>query len=151
LLIIEFQGLLQPMNEMLFYTVEKWLKQTHYFLYKFEYNIIMALDLMIWGIILGVGLLAYFSSFVFRIPHLFILGCALLIGSGALLWGYDGLITNYYYAEVAGQLVHTPTIIDMTNQGLVMLSLFLVSVPILGALIIDFGGQVYKRKNVYHY
>ncbi len=113
----------------------------------------MGLEIMIWAIVLGLGLLAYFASFYFRTPHLFVLGCALLIGSGALLWGFDGLILSQQVSSVseAGVISYTPVVVTMENVGLAMTALFLIASGILSALVIDFGGSSVSKKNVYHY
>ena len=113
----------------------------------------MGLEIMIWAIVLGLGLLAYFSSFYFSTPHLFVLGCALLIGSGALLWGFNGLILSQQVSSVsdAGIISYTPIVVTMENIGLAMTALFLIASGILSALVIDFGGQASSKKNVYHY
>lgn len=111
----------------------------------------MALELVIWIIFAGLGLTGYLASMYLRLPHLFILACALIIGSGALLWGFDGLITSHYYAEVAGELVLAEVVVPMSNIGLQMLSLVLVATGILSALVINFNPKEFSHKNVFHY
>jgi len=113
----------------------------------------MALEISIWVIIITIALILYFAGIWFKTPHLFLLGCALVIGSGALLWGFDGLLLGQQVQGFAdnGAVEYAPIIVSMTNIGLVVLSLVLVSIGIVSALVIDFGGQISKRSNVYHF
>lgn len=113
----------------------------------------MALELSIFLIILGIAGILYFSGIIFRTPQLFLLGCVLIIGSGALLWGFDGLLLQHQVTSVSddGVISYTPIVVGMENVGLAMVSLVFVAIGILSALVIDFGGQVKARSNVYHF
>jgi hypothetical protein len=106
----------------------------------------MALELIIFSIIIIAAAIGYFGGIIFKLPHLFILGCALLIGSGALLWGFDGLITSYYYDLSLPEPILTPVIVDMTNIGLQMFALGLISLGVLSSLVIDFGSNIVSRR-----
>jgi hypothetical protein len=109
----------------------------------------MALSLTIFLIILGVALLTYVLGMMFKVPHLFLFGCVLLFGSGALLWGFDGLITGNYYA-LDGSLAET--IVPISNLGLTLFSTILVAVPIISFLTINLGNIMPQRHvSPFHY
>ena len=111
----------------------------------------MALELTIWLIVIGVGLLGYFAGMVFRLPHLFLFGSILTALSGALLFIFDGLIVGHYYTEVAGVLSLADITILFSNIGLTLLTIVLIAVPIISFLIIDFGGKQTSRTSPFHY
>ena len=114
----------------------------------------MALELIIWGVIAGIAGLGYFSGMIFKIPFLFVLGCAFLIGSGALLWGFDGLQigTQAQYDSLTQSITYTPVIVSMSNLGLSMLALGLISTGVLSAFIMDFNiGSSKSKRSVFHY
>lgn len=108
----------------------------------------MALSLTIFLVFLAVAGLLYLSGLVFRLPYLFLFGCVLLFGSGALLWGFGGLITNYYYA-IDGTLASV--VLDMSNIGLIMFSLLLVAIPIISFLVVDLTPRVQAKASPFHY
>jgi hypothetical protein len=106
------------------------------------------LELNIFLLILGAASLLYLAGIVFKVPHLFLFGCVLLFGSGALLWGSQGLITGYYY-DVAGVLQSLT--IGMDNIGLAMFALVLVGIPIISALTMSFDSTPIHTKSPFHY
>lgn len=108
----------------------------------------MALELNIFMLILAVAGLLYLSGIIFKVPHLFLFGCVLLFGSGAILWGFGGLITSQYY-DVDGLLAQN--IIDMTNVGLAMFAFILVGIPIVSALTMSFDSTPIRTKSPFHY
>jgi len=108
----------------------------------------MALELNIFLIILAFAGLLYLSGIVFKVPHLFLFGCVLLFGVGALLWGSNGLITSQYYDE-AGLLAQN--VLDMTNVGLAMFAFILVGIPIISALTMSFDSTPIRTKSPFHY
>lgn len=110
----------------------------------------MALSLTIFLIILGVALLTYVLGMMFKVPHLFLFGCVLLFGAGALLWGFDGLVTENYYA-IDGSLAEN--IVSMSNIGLILFALVLVATPIVSILVIDFNslGRQQRHVSPFHY
>lgn len=113
----------------------------------------MALEIGLWLIVAIGGILLYLSGIVFRTPHLFVLGCAVLLGSGALLWGFNGLLFDQQLTSISdtGVLTYTDVAITMDNVGLMMLALVLIAIPILSALVIDFGSNQTARGSPYHY
>lgn len=114
----------------------------------------MAVELSIFLVIAISAFFAYFFGIYFKLPYLFVLGCALFIGAGGLLWGFDGLIVGRELIEVsdAGVLTYQNIVVTMDNIGLSMLSLVFISLPILSALVIDFGSSIKSnRSNVFHY
>jgi hypothetical protein len=113
----------------------------------------MALEIVIWSLIAGAAGLGYLIGMVMRIPFLFVLGCALLIGAGALLWGFDGLQTGTQanYDGVNDTITYTPVVVDMTNTGLSMLALGLIATGVLSAFIMEFGISKSSSKSVFHY
>ena len=115
--------------------------------------IVMALELSIWLIVAVAGLLGYVLGVYFRTPHFFLIGCVLLMGAGALLWGSDGLLVGRELVGIsnAGVLSYTDVAITMENVGLQMLALVLVAIGIVSALVVDFGGQVSPKKSIYHF
>ena len=108
----------------------------------------MALELNIFLLILGAATVLYLSGVIFRVPHLFLFGCVLLFGSGAILWGANGLITNHYYDVDA---VLQTSVLSMSDIGLVMFSLVLVAIPIVSYLVLDFNPVQAKRVSPFHY
>ena len=108
----------------------------------------MALELNIFLLILGGATLLYLSGVVFRVPHLFLFGCVLLFGSGAILWGSGGLITSRYY-DVEGVL--QSNVLSMSDVGLIMFSLVLVAIPIISYLVLDFNPVQSRRVSPFHY
>ena len=115
----------------------------------------MALEIMIWTLIAGVAGLGYLCGMIFRIPFLFVLGCALIIGAGALLWGFNGLQTGTQanYNSITETVTYTPVVVDMTNTGLAMLAFGLIATGVLSGFIMDFGSLTgsSKSKSVFHY
>jgi hypothetical protein len=108
----------------------------------------MALELNIFLIILSFAGLLYLSGIIFKVPHLFLFGCVLLFGSGALLWGSGGLITSQYYDEVG---VLAANVLDMTNVSLAMFAFILVGIPIVSALTMSFDSSPVRTKSPFHY
>jgi len=108
----------------------------------------MALELIVWEIVIAIGLIGYFLGMYFRLPHLFMFGSILTCLSGALLFIFDGLITNYYYS-VAG--VFTPVIVLSSNIGLASLGLVLIAVPIVSFLVINFDSDARRTASPFHY
>jgi len=113
----------------------------------------MALELGLWLIVAIGSLILYFGGMYWRLPHLFVLGCALMIGSGALLWGFDGLLLDRELQSVsdAGVLTYTDIAISMTNLGLQMLVLAFVSIPIISMLVIKLDSAPSRRSSPFHY
>ena len=113
----------------------------------------MALEIGLWLIIAIGGTLLYLCGVIFKTPHLFLLGCALLLGSGALLWGFNGLLLDQQLSNISaeGVLTYTNVEVTMENVGLSMLALVLVAISILSALIIDFSSNPTARGSPFHY
>ena len=113
----------------------------------------MALEIGLWLIIAIGGTLLYLCGVIFKTPHLFLLGCALLLGSGALLWGFDGLLLERELVAIdgAGVLTYSDVEVTMENVGLSMLALVLVAISILSALIIDFSSNPTARGSSFYY
>jgi len=111
------------------------------------------IDVLFWAIILVIGFVGYFLGVFYKVSPLFFLGCALIIGSGMLLWGSDGLLLQRQVSEVtdSGNIIYTDVGIDMTNIGLQMLSLVLIASGILSVMIFDFSGLKVKRGSPFHY
>jgi len=111
------------------------------------------IDVMFWAIILVIGFVGYFLGVFYRVSPLFFLGCALIIGSGVLLWGSDGLLLERQVSEVtdAGMIIYEDVGITMENVGLQMLSLVLIASGILSVMIFDFGSLKVKRGSPFHY
>jgi hypothetical protein len=108
----------------------------------------MALSLTIFGLFLIIAILLYVGGLVFKLPYLFLFGCVMIFGTGALLWGFGGLITNYYY-DVEGLL--QTVVIGMDNLGMVMFSLLLVAIPIISFLVVDLSPRVSRQASPFHY
>jgi hypothetical protein len=111
------------------------------------------MDLVIWLVIAVAGFLGYFLGTTLKLGHLFVLGCALLVVSGSLLWVGDGLVLGRELTEVtdAGELVYVNQTIGTDNVGLSALSVVLISVGVLSFLIMDFGGAMPVRSKAFHY
>ena len=108
----------------------------------------MALELVVWEIVIAIGLIGYFLGMSFRLPHLFLFGSVLTALSGALIFIFNGLITSYYYS-VEG--VFTPVIVDAANIGLASLGLVLIAVPIVSFLVINFDPKAMRTASPFHY
>jgi hypothetical protein len=116
----------------------------------------MALELTFWLIITIIGLGGYIFSLMYQKHFLLILSCALLIGSGALLWGFNGLILDHQptsFPEIDGitTIVYTDIIVDMTNIGLSILALIFIVVGVLSILVINFNTNTIERRGTFHY
>jgi len=114
----------------------------------------MALELIVFSIFAVSALIGFFGGIYFKVPHLYLLGCALFIGCGGLLWGFDGLLLDHQLTSVGvdGVLTYSDVVITMSNTGLAMLALACVALPILSMLVLDFGnGSSVKRGSPYHY
>ncbi len=110
----------------------------------------MAVEIIFFSLVflvaVGLSILGYFTQ-----NNIFLfLGCALLIGSGAILWGANGLIVSHYY-DVDG--VYQSNIVEMSNVGLSMFSLAIVSIGVLGVFSTAFSNMSSgsSRKSPYHY
>jgi hypothetical protein len=92
------------------------------------------IDVLFWAIILVIGFVGYFLGVFYKVSPLFFLGCALIIGSGMLLWGSDGLLLQRQVSEVtdSGNIIYT-------------------DVGILSVMIFDFSGLKVKRGSPFHY
>jgi hypothetical protein len=108
----------------------------------------MALELVVWEIVIAIGLIGYFLGMYFRLPHLFLLGSVLTALSGALLFIFDGLITGHYYT-VEG--IFTEVIVASSNIGLASLGLVLIAIPIVSFLVIDFDPKARRNASPFHY
>lgn len=108
----------------------------------------MGLELNIFLLILASGALGYFLGMMLKIPHLFVLGCAIVIGSGMLLYGFDGLVVDRYYDA---DLNLSEVVVSMSNLGLQMFSLALIAVGIVSMLVIDFNRSVLRKPSPFHY
>jgi len=110
----------------------------------------MAVELVLFGIVLGAAVLLYLVGLGFKMPHLMIFGCVFLLGSAALLWGSGGLITGHYY-DVDGVL--QPIVTLMSDTGLAMLSYALVGIGLVSLLGATFSGAGSKVRQVspFHY
>ena len=108
----------------------------------------MALELIVWEIVIGVGLMGFFLGMVFKLPHLFLFGSVLTALSGALIYIFDGLITGYYYL-VDGTF--TPIIVTSGNIGLSLLGLVLIAIPIVSFLVINFEPKAKFSASPFHY
>ena len=114
----------------------------------------MAVELVLWLLVSGLGVGGVVFGLTSRKHFLFILGCAMLIGSGALLWGGNGLIVDSHPTEIsdAGVITYTDTIVTMSDVGLQMLALALIACGILFVLAFDFvPAQNYRRNGTFHY
>lgn len=113
----------------------------------------MAVELVLWLLVAGLGVGGFVFGMATGRHYVFVLGCALLVGSGALLWGFDGLLLDHQVSAVsdAGVISYTDVTVDMSNVGLAMLALVLIAGGVLSALAIDFGGSNQIRRNTYHY
>ena len=109
----------------------------------------MAIELIVFGIMIGAAILCYLLGMSFKLPHLFIFGCVLLLGSAAMLWGFDGLITGHYY-DVEG--VFQSTVISISNIGLQMIAFSCVGIGLISLFVINFGGlKETCAPNPFHY
>ena len=113
----------------------------------------LAVELVLWLLVAGLGVGGFVFGMATGRHYVFVLGCALLIGSGALLWGFNGLLLDHQVSEVtdAGLILYEDVVVDMSNVGLTMLALVLIAGGVLSALAIDFGGSGQVRRNTYHY
>jgi hypothetical protein len=107
----------------------------------------MAIEITIFGIIAIAAILTYLSGIIFRTPFLFIFGCILLMGSGAALFGFNGIITGYYY-DVNGVIQQLVT--PISNVGLAMVALVLIVIPLLSLLVLNIGSEK-KENRTFHY
>lgn len=107
----------------------------------------MALDIAIFGIVLGVAILFYLLGLFSKTHFLFLMGCVLMLGSGALLFVFDGLITGYYYS-VEGAL--QSIIITSSSIGVWALAFVLIAVGLVSVLVFDFSIPG-KSKSPFHY
>jgi len=114
----------------------------------------MAIELALWLIVAGLGVGAFVFGGITRQSHIFVLGCALLIGSGALLWGFNGLLLDHQVSLVnvdTGAITYTDVLVDMSNVGLTMLALVFVALGVVSMFVVDFVGASPVRRNTYHY
>ena len=114
----------------------------------------MAVELVLWASILIIAGVCYFASQYFGSSHLFFISCALLVGSGALLYGFDGLVVDRLLASVDefGVYTYTDVVVPISNVGLSMLALGLVSVGVLGVFVAAMSGASRtERSNPFHY
>jgi len=111
------------------------------------------IDVLFWAIILIVGFVGYFLGVFYKVSPLFFLGCALIIGSGILLWGSNGLLLDRQVSSVDnnGLITYVDVGVTMENIGLQALSLVLIASGILSVFIFDFGGLKVKRGSPFHY
>ena len=126
---------------------------TYYFLYKFDYYIIMALELIIWSLLAGVGGIAFVLGLIYKVQFIFVLACILIAVSGMSLFVYDGLIVDTQLDSVAddGSFVYSDTIISTSNIGLFSLALVLIVIPLVSFLVFDFSPRTAKIPKVFHY
>ena len=112
----------------------------------------MAVELALWLIVTILGGAGFLIGGLTGKHYLFVLGCALLIGSGALLWGGNGLLLDHQPTGYANDTItYTDIIVTMSDIGLQMLALALVGVGVISMLWVDFGGSGQVRRNTYHY
>lgn len=116
----------------------------------------MAVELAVWLIVAGLGIGAFIFGGITKQTYIFVLGCALLIGAGGLLWGFNGLLLDHQptsFPDVGGvtTVVYTDVVVSMENIGLVVLAMVFVAIGVLSMFVIDFAGAAPVRRNTYHY
>lgn len=113
----------------------------------------MGVQLILFLIVAGLGLGGFVFGGISRQSYIFVLGCALLIGAGALLWGFNGLIVDTHPVLVAdsGVITYSDVVVDMSNVGLQMLSLVFVVLGVVSMFVINLGEGTSVRRNTYHY
>jgi hypothetical protein len=110
----------------------------------------MAVEFLLFALLAGIGAASCAAGFVSKSSLFVFIGCALLIGSGAVLWGGEGLIVGHYY-DVAGLI--QSTVIPITDVGLSMLAFALVSFGVLGGFIVAFNSTTSSTQKTptFHY
>jgi hypothetical protein len=107
----------------------------------------MALDIAIFGLVLTIAILFYLLGLFSKTHFLFLMGCVLLLGSGAILFIFDGLITGYYYST-EGLL--QSIIVTSSSVGIYALAFVLIAVGVISVLVFDFSIKG-KSKSPFHY
>ena len=107
----------------------------------------MALEISIFALILGVAILFYLLGLFSKTHFIFLLGCVLLLGSGSLLFIFDGLVTSRYY-DVSG--VIQEVIVSGSSIGVWSLALVLISIGLISVLVFDFSIPS-KKLSPFHY
>jgi len=108
----------------------------------------MGIELIIFELILGIGLIGFFGGMIFRLPYLLLFGSILTALSGALIYIFDGLIVGHYYLA-DGTLSNL--IVDSGNIGLSLFALVLIVIPIISFLVINFEVKPSKGVSAFHY
>lgn len=108
----------------------------------------MAVELIIFELILGIGLLGFFAGMVFRLPYLLLFGSILTALSGALIYIFDGLIVGHYYLADG---TFTNIIVNSGNIGLSLFALVLITIPLVSFLVINFDVKPSKGVSAFHY
>ena len=113
----------------------------------------MGVELVLWLAVTLIGVGGIVFGLMGRQYFVFVLGCALLIGSGALLWGADGLIVDTHPVSIAdsGAITYENVVVPMSNVGLAMLALVLIASGVLFILGFDFGSGQTVRRGTFHY
>lgn len=113
------------------------------------------MDFTMWALFLIIAFLLYFGSFMFKMPHLFALGCALLIGVGGLLFVTNGLTMDRQattFNETTNTWSYTDVTIDSSNIGVFSVGLILVAIGVISVLIVNFNSeQKQNQRSVFHY
>jgi len=112
----------------------------------------MALELILWSILAGVGGIAFFAALIYKVQFIFVLACILLAVSGMAIFAYDGLIVDK-------QIVPNDTtgweyeniIVDSSNLAMSALALILIAIPIVSFLVFDFNPRTARIPKVFHY
>jgi hypothetical protein len=116
--------------------------------------IFMALELVFWEILTGLALAGYVFSLVWKNHFIFILSCALLIGSSALLWSSGGLLLEHQVSGFVGDVVtYNDIVVPMSNVGLSMLALVFVAMGVVSIMFVNLSSSVsgVSGKSTFHY
>jgi len=111
----------------------------------------MALELIVWSLLAGVGGIAFVLGMMYKIQFIFLLACVLLAVSGMSLFVYDGLIVDTQIVPDDSGWVYEDVVVSSSNLGIMSLAFVLIVVPLLSFMVLEFNPRSARSPNVFHY
>ena len=111
----------------------------------------MALELIVWSLLAGIGGLAFILGITYKIQFVFLLACILLAVSGMSLFVYDGLIVEKQIVPTDTGWEYENVVVSSSDLSIMSLALILIIIPLLSFMVFEFSPRTARSPSVFHY